>query len=508
MKSDYHEQQSIEAEIYARRAADWRNGGIIYQVFVDRFAPPSNPEQKAHLYPTPKVLHPWNDLPVHGKFLETEKVWSHEIDYWGGDLASVASKLDHLTNLGVNVLYLNPIHAATTNHKYDATDYLKISEEYGNMQDLQHLIEKAHQAGMRVILDGVFNHVGARNPIFRSAMTDELSPYRDWFTFSPAFSRGVGYWYNAPSLPELKWENPKVRDHIYSGHNSVIRHYLRIGIDGWRLDTAFEMGFNYLHELTKSAHEENPSSVVIGEIHNYPEGWFPALDGVMNFTARHIIYSLVKGELTPTLAMAMLSKSISDAGIEPILRSWMVLDNHDAPRLRHVLPQDWQQRMAQVLQFTLPGSPNVYYGVELGMNGGDDPDNRAPMRWDLATDSNPYLVWMRNLIDLRKHNRALTIGDFRPLVCEKLLGFERYTDKVGESVIVLANPSSQTVEETILIPDSRLMNASEFEDLFGGCSDARVFAGLMRVKLPPHGFSALRPLTNIQDSYTPYKRIR
>ena len=410
--------------------------------------------------------------------------------------------------LGVDVLYLNPIHSAFTNHKYDATDYHIISEEYGTIDDLKDLIDQAHKRGIKVILDGVFNHVGARNLRYQQAKSDPSNEYREWFTFNPEYSHGVGLWYNAPSLPELKWENPKVRDHLYSGRDSVVRKFLRMGIDGWRLDTAFEMGFNFLEELTNAAHDEKPSSVVVGEIHNYPEGWFPALDGVMNFTARHIIFSLLKNEISPWMASQMLTKSIEDAGIEPMLRSWMVLDNHDTPRLRHVLSQEWQQKMAQVLQFTLPGSPNIYYGVELGMDGGEDPYNRAPMRWDLVNEKNTELHWMRSLIKIRKDNRALSIGNYLPILSENLLGFERFTDRVADTVIVLVNSSDHPVEETIMVPDSRLMNAGEFEDLLGAKVESRVFAGMLRAKLPAHGMQLLRPKTDLVDSYTPYKRIK
>ena len=508
MKSEYEQQQQIDAEIFETREKDWRNGAIIYQVFVDRFAPSNNLSAKAHLYPEPKKLHPWNEEPVHGKFLPEERVWSHEIDFWGGDLQSLASKLGHITDLGANVLYLNPIHLATTNHKYDATDYMQVSAEYGTMDDLQALINQAHQHSLKVMLDGVFNHVGVQNPIYQTALADPRSPYRDWFTFNPKFSHGVGLWSNAPSLPELRFENQEVRDYIYEARNSVVRSYLRMGIDGWRLDTAFELGFNYLEELTRAAHEENSGSAVIGEIHNYPQGWFPALDGVMNFTARHIIYGALKNEITPAVALAMLTKMIEDAGMEPMLRSWMVLDNHDTARLPHTLPQPWQQQMAQVLQFTLPGSPNLYYGVEVGMDGGEDPKNRAPMRWDLVKESNPHLAWIRKLIGIRKDNRALAIGDYRPLVCGKLIAFERYTDRIDDTVIVIVNPGDSTVEETTLLADSRLMNHGKFTDLLGGNTEIRIFSGLIRVKIPAHGFAILNPVTGLDDSYTSYKRIR
>jgi len=150
----------------------------------------------------------------------------------------------------------------------------------------------------------------------------------------------------------------------------------------------------------------------------------------MNFAAREIIWQLSLGNLDPKVAGEMLNRMITDAGIEPMLKSWMVLDNHDTPRLKNMLPEPWQQKMAQLLQFTLPGSPNLYYGTELGMTGEIDPEMRAPMRWDLVNDGNETLAWTRKLIDLRKQHRALRVGDFSLVTSGKLLAFERFTESV------------------------------------------------------------------------------
>ena len=137
----------------------------------------------------------------------------------------------------------------------------------------------------------------------------------------------------------------------------------------------------------------------------------------------------------------------------------------DAQRIASSLPAPAQRRLAQVLQFTLPGSPNIYYGSELGMTGGGDPEMRAPMRWDLARDDNATLAWTRRLIGLRKQHRALRVGNFRLLGADKLLAFERYTDRIRDAVLVLANPTRQAVTETVLIPDSKFMNMGKLLNL-------------------------------------------
>ena len=173
------------AGVFEAREKDWRNGAIVYQVYVDRFAPSANLEAKRALYPAPKKLHAWTDLPTHGVYLPEAKVWSHEIDFWGGDLQSLRGKLDYIQGLGADVLYLNPIDLAYTNHKYDTLDYRAVSPEYGTRDDARALARDVHARGMKIMLDGVFNHMGRNSPIFRQAEADPRSKYRDWFVFGP-----------------------------------------------------------------------------------------------------------------------------------------------------------------------------------------------------------------------------------------------------------------------------------------------------------------------------------
>src|SRR5690606_4351175 len=178
----------------------------------------------------------WNELPKPGKFLEDVRYWSHELDYWGGNLKGLIEKLDYIINLGVNVLYLNPIFESLSNHKYDASDYLEISKEYGSKEDLKLLIDKIHENQMKIMLDGVFNHVGVSNPLFQKASKGE--DYQDFFDFNEKYPYGVRLWADAPSLPELNLESENVKSYIYKAKDSVIRSYLNLGIDGWRLDVA------------------------------------------------------------------------------------------------------------------------------------------------------------------------------------------------------------------------------------------------------------------------------
>jgi len=502
------------AGVFEAREKDWRDGAVVYQVYVDRFAPPANLEAKRALYPAPKKLHAWTDLPVHGSYLPGAKVWSHEIDFWGGDLQSLRGKLDYVKDLGADVLYLNPIALAYTNHKYDSLDYREVSPEYGTRDDARELAQDVHRHGMRIMLDGVFNHMGRNSAIFKQALDDTRSPYRNWFVFGPQYAGGARSWALAENLPELNLENPSVRDDLWNAHASVVRGWLRDGIDGWRLDVAFDIGFKYLGELTQAAHDEKPGSLMVGEIANFPKEWYPSVDGLIHFTLRQVILGVAAGRIDPATGQRMIERIVQDADYEHILKSWVYLDNHDTLRLATALPDPRARRLAQVLQFTLPGSPNLYYGTELDMPGGDDPEMRAPMRWDLVKPGNAVLDWTKRLVALHKDNRALRVGNYRAITAGRLIGFERYTDRAADTVVVLLNPSDKAVTDTVLVANSKLMDGSRLVNLLAdkgdatGPADVRLHAALMDVTLPAHGFAVLKPDAAPPGGYTNYKRVQ
>ncbi|WP_341727809.1 alpha-amylase family glycosyl hydrolase [Brooklawnia sp.] len=496
-----------EPEIYQARESDWRNGALIYQVIVDRFAPSANLASKIHLYPAPKRLHIWSETPSQGRYFDDYEVWSHEIDFWGGDLASLRGRLRYINGLGADVLYLCPIHLAWTNHGYDALDYQQVRPEYGTRDDVKQLADDLHERGMRLVLDGVFNHMGRNSPAFQAAVSDPDDPHRGWFDLNPDRPGGARAWANAVNLPELVIENPAVRDHIWAGRDSVVRNWLRDGIDGWRLDVAFELGPDYLGQLTAAAHDEKPGSLTLGEVCNYPAGWFPALDGVLNFTLREIVLLLANQQISAAHAQRMLTRFFADADYEHLLKSWNYLDNHDVPRVTDTIPDEAARRLATVLQFTLPGSVNLYYGTELGQTGGADPANRAPMRWDLVNQSNQVLRFHHQLSAIRRGHRALRIGDLRWLETERLIGFERFTDRIEDAVFVIANPSSERVDETVLIPDSWLMDMSGLTDHLSG-ERLRTHRATLAVTLQPHQVMVLTADLDRSNGYTPYKRVR
>jgi cyclomaltodextrinase / maltogenic alpha-amylase / neopullulanase len=503
--------RDLSAETISRREQDWRNGAIVYQVLVDRFAPSSRLDAKRDLYPAPKVLRDWSETPFKGAYLPGAKLNSQELDFWGGDFASLTGKLDYIQGLGADALYLNPIHLAYTNHKYDAFDFMKISPEFGNREDFVRLVKAIHEHRMKVILDGVFNHMGRNAPIFQDALHNETSIWRDWFAIGPQYAGGARSWTGFQNLPELNLENPAVRAYLYESRDSVVRSYLRDGVDGWRLDTAYELGPDFLRDLTRAAHEEKPGSLVVGEIVNYPAEWLQSIDAVMNFSLRQIVLGLISGVISPGAAGRMIDRMIYDAGIEPMLQSWIVIDNHDMPRMATLIPGITQRRIVQILQFTLPGAPNIYYGTEIGMLGGEDPENRGPMRWDFVHVDNPESVWIQKLIAMRKQHRALRVGNFRLVESDRLLAFERYTDRALETVLVLANPSKTAVSERVMVANAGLMDDTPMFDLLApddGPSVCTLQAGFLTVNIPPEAALVLVPRERSLGGYSRYKRVR
>jgi len=508
---------------YEARERDWRNGAVVYQVLVDRFAPSDRLAAKRHLYPAPKRLRRWDERPRRGRYLDDLRLWSHEIDFWGGDLASLVARLDHVQRLGAEVLYLNPICEAYTNHKYDALDYAAVSPEYGTRDEVIALADELHRRGMRLVLDGVFNHMGGQSARFRreqAARSRAASPddtagpgtdeATDWFHFGPQYPAGHRSWWGAANLPELNLENPAVRAHLWGAPDSVVRGWLHDGIDGWRLDVAFDIGFVRLQELTDAAHAQKPGSLVVGEIPNYPAQWVPSVDGVMHFALRRVLLGMASGHLDGPTAARMIARIVADTDFEHLLKSWIYLDNHDTERLATAVPDERRRRVAQVLQFTLPGSPNLYYGSEVGMTGGADPGMRAPMRWDRVESGHAQLEWTRRLVALREH-RALRVGDFRTLVSRELFAFERHTDRALDAVLVVANPSDRAVDEWLLVTDSKIMDLTLFEDLLGQVAPVAVNAAMLTLTVPAHTVLVLKPVPPQRargDGYSNYKRVQ
>lgn len=497
----------VTADTMSARRADWRVGPVVYQVFVDRFAPPSDPAGKKALLKAPRRLMDWAQTPLPGQFDATTRHWTHELDFWGGDIAGLRAKLGYIKGLGADVVYTTPIFQSFTNHRYDTGDYRKVDPLVGDEADVRGLAGDVHRRQMKLVLDGVFNHMGATSAAFKGALADPKDPHRNWFRFGSQYQGGYQGWSGVPSLPQLNTSDPSLGAYLWSGRDSVVKHWLGAGADGWRLDVAFDLGPKVCGQIRQASHEAKPGSLVVGEVSGYPAGWADALDGVFNFYDVGVTLEMLKGNLAGGRAGKLLERSVQDAGIEHALRSWTHFDNHDTSRAASIMPDPQLRNLAFAVQFTMPGSPVVYYGSELGMLGVGDPGSRGPMRWDLADPkTNPTLAWVGHLARLRKKLPALRYGDFALLDSEKLLAYLRVTDKALETVMVVVNPLDQTVTETLPFRQGKVMSWGELRDVENG-SVVRAINGIVHVTMKPRSVGVFVPVERVSNGYSQYGRI-
>ncbi|CAK9003675.1 unnamed protein product [Durusdinium trenchii] len=419
-----------------RRELDWRIGCVVYQIYVDRFAPCANLEAKKSLYPEEGTFHTWSELPKGGQLVESVGYYSNELAFWGGDLPSLTGKLDYINDLGVDVMYLQPVTKSFSNHKYDTTDYKDLDAQYGTDEDFKTLVDALHEKGMKLVLDFVFNHCGKRSNLVQEALKDKESPNRKFFFMGDEYQpHGYKVWGCAPSLVELaleskegpccgpwaEWvaelqnylwaskdgscelasfaadglkgstwethcnshqhlplpEKSEVQVAIHAATNDVnifsdsaLATWLRRGADGARLDVASEIGLDLLSSITRAAHRHKKGSLVVGEVWAYSPHWTSCMDAVLSLHLGVLIYGLAEGTLPGPSAAQSLARMVADSSIEEVLKCWIVVSNHDMPRLAHRLPDLKARKFAQALQFTWPGCPLIYYGDELGLEGG------------------------------------------------------------------------------------------------------------------------------------------
>jgi neopullulanase len=396
----------------------WVRDAVFYQIFPDRFA--NSPR-----VPKPAGLEPWEAAPTsHG--------------FKGGDLLGVIEHLDYLADLGVNGLYFTPVFQSTANHRYHTFDYLQVDPILGGDAALRLLLDEAHRRGMRVVLDGVFNHASRGFFQFNHILENgRLSPYYDWFHIrsEPLYAYdpegqmpGYDAWWGLKALPKFNVTNPEVREFIFR----VAEKWLQFGIDGWRLDVPGEIDDNsFWQEFRQRVKRINPDAYIVGEVWHPAERWLEGdqFDGVMNYQfmlacIEYFIGARGDSALTsngygtpqprnaPQFAQAIetLLGRYPQAATGVMLN---LLDSHDTPRFLTMANGDEATlRMAYLCLMTYPGAPSIYYGDEIGMTGGKDPANRAGMIWDEQRWNQPLLAWLRTLIGLRRAHPALRWGTY------------------------------------------------------------------------------------------------
>ena len=497
---------------------EWVRDAVFYQIFADRFA------RSARVVP-PGEWEAW-DLPPtqHG--------------FKGGDLYGIAERLPELAELGINALYLTPIFASASNHRYHAYDYMTVDPLLGGDAALRELLDAAHARGIRVILDGVFNHAGRGFwPFHHVIENGGQSPYRDWFLLdhevlsgerglNPYPDRGgpslhvgpLGYraWWGMPALPKLNVADHGMREYLMG----VAEHWLHFGIDGWRLDVPAEIEDpTFWPEFRRRCRAIDPQAYLVGEIWDEAPEWLlgDRFDALMNYplgvaiigfasagrldTAiieQHGTYRRTLGPLDARGFARRLEHlmNLHDPAITAV--QFNLLGSHDAPRLLTLLRRDRAAiRIAMLLQLILPGAPCIYYGDEIAMEGGNDPDCRRAFPVDPAAGDTELRSFVAAAIAARKANVALRRGTVKVLAAEgHCLALLREADGARALVVVNAGTASESITFELPAPSWRRIRPLDLPGWDAPSVDPQAAEGRRRLTL---ALPAQRALILLED---------
>lgn len=491
----------------------WLNKGVMYQIMVDRFC-----HVGEKVVTEDKILRPWGEQPY---YREEDGVVRNR-DFFGGNLQGIIEKLPYLKELGVTTLYLNPIFKAYSNHKYDTEDYELIDPMFGTAQDFESLCKKAEGFGIKIILDGVFNHVGSTSKYFNrgkkygegGAYNDEKSPYRDWFRIYP--DNSYECWWSFQNLPRINAESVGAQKYFCDKSNGIVPRWLKAGAAGWRLDVVDEISDDMLDKIVAAAKSQNPSCAIIGEVwedasnkidygvrRHYLDG--TQLDSVMNYPLMNGIISFVRDGNEQALA-SVVYDILNNYPLFVRNNLMNILGTHDTARILTSLAGDridnsskdvWARaklsdeqykagckllKIAAVLQFTMFGFPCVYYGDEVAMEGYKDPFCRGCYPWE--TQNKLMLDFYKRLGELRQ-NPVFADGDFRQLVAESgVYAFQRVLQQNQTEVIVAVNRGNR--EYCLYLGDI-------YEDVFTGRKYADV------CKLQTNGYVILKRVGKLSN---------
>jgi len=428
----------------------WIPNAVVYQIFPERFAngdPTNDP---------PDVANWETDAPTRENF-------------FGGDLAGICQKIPYLRDLGVDALYLTPIFDAQTNHKYDASDYLKLDPAFGTLDTFRQLVAALHESGLRLVLDAVFNHCGDGFWAFKDVVANgAASPYIDWFTvdsypitFDPPSYQTCG---GAPFLPKLNVDNPEVRAYLLG----VAEHWLDEGIDGWRLDVPWKVTGSFWPEFRARVEAKNPDAYTVAETWRGTAEWLRGdrVHGVMNYRLRQYILDYAVSDHMDAEDFDYELRQLREEHGESAAYHLTLLGSHDTARIRTVCKGDiGRLKIAIALQMTYLGVPMVYYGDEIGMEGENDPDCRRPMIWDKSRWDRDIYDLTRKLIALRHAHPALRTGDFQTLRCfNGVYAYARTQDE--DRVVVVLNPRYALTR--LVVPLGELAVSTRWVDTVSG----------------------------------------
>lgn len=426
---------------------DWANGAVIYQIFPDRFF---NGDKSND----PNDVSEWNDRPTRDNF-------------FGGDLKGVIAKLDYLRDLGIDVIYLNPIFKAPSNHKYDTADYYEIDPSFGNISDLKELVNKCHNYNIKVILDGVFNHCGFYFAPFQDVLKNgENSKFKDWFyingypvSVDPPNYECVGYY---KWMPKFRFKNPEVRDYFLDVGTYWIR---AANIDGWRLDVADEVDFTFWQEFRRAIKNVKEDAILIAETWKNGRDMLRGdqMDSVMNYLFRDAVVDYFALNSIDALEFNRIMQKVFlsyPTIVNNIL--YNLIGSHDTARFLELCKGDINKmKLAVAFQMTFAGMPAIYYGDETGLTGSNDPDCRATVKWESMNQE--LLDFYKKVIKIHKDLTPLKYGDYKTVYCDgSVYAFSRNFN--DEHIYVAFNNSGN--EEVVEIPVFEdASNSAFFKDI-------------------------------------------
>lgn len=475
------------------KTPDFAKGNIIYHIFVDRF-------NRADGVKTKRKYR------LHESFSESPEVVSadgkyYADDFFGGNFNGIREKLNYLEELGVGIIYLSPIFKAYSNHRYDTGDYLKVDELLGTEDDFKRLLDAAHEKGMKIILDGVFNHSGADSLYFNKfgtydslgAYQSKSSPYYDWYYFKK-FPDEYACWWGCDNVPDLNKSNKDYRALVF-GKNGVVEKWQKLGADGWRLDVVDELPIDFVNLLIKKIKSVNKDALVIGEVWEdastkvsygelRPYLLGDQLDGTMNYPFMNAIIAYVRDgdekffkdtiqsilENYPKETVYCLMNSLGTHDTVRIINALSDVRAHGwskTHKLGYKLPDSEYEKakkklyLASVLQFTLPGIPSIFYGDEAGLQGFDDPINRRPYPW--GSEDKEILAHYKKLGRIRRENRAVFSGGFNMRDENGLVAYERAGG--DDEILIAVNAGAD--DKTLIINKeyTSLYNNKEYKDV-------------------------------------------
>ena len=417
------------------KVPEWVKDAVFYQIFPERFFNGDSSND-------PKNIEPWGQLPTYKSF-------------YGGDIQGIIEKLDYLENLGINAIYLTPVFQSPTNHKYDTIDYFKVDPAFGDLSTLKELVKKCHQRGIKVVLDAVFNHSGYLFKPFQDVIEKgEKSPYYSWFHINkwPIEINPPSYdtFAFVPNMPKLNTENQEVREYLLE----VGRYWIKeADIDGWRLDVANEIDHSFWRDFRKVVKEAKEDAYIVGEIWHDSLPWLMGdqFDAIMNYPFMRVCIEYFANNSISDSNFIELINEIQMRNTKQVNEVMLdLLDSHDTPRFLTRCEGNLDKlKLAAIFKLTYLGAPSIYYGTEIGMEGGGDPDCRRTMEWDSDKWNVELFEFYKKLINLRISSKALRRGSFRWIERTKdIVGYVREFDQ--ERVIILIN--NNNMEKNIELP--------------------------------------------------------